>query len=217
MPASSNFPQGFKNGLILRGMPLMQTQPGQVFWVSNSTTLSPGEVNGSNGNDGTFYRPFATINFAVGACKANHGDIIMVKPNHAETIATRRPSMMNKAGIAIIGLGSGSSRPTLTFSTRDRQHPGHRREHEHPERALQGERPRRARASSRRRARPRRPISTSRAASSATAHRSTSSRSSPATRPRTRWTACASSATASRASAPRRPPRRSSSRARPTA
>jgi hypothetical protein len=117
MPASSNFPQGFKNGLILRGMPLMQTQPGQVFWVSNSTTLSPGEVSGSNGNDGTFYKPFATIDFAVGMCKANHGDIIMVKPNHAETITTAAGLIMDVAGIAIIGLGSGSSRPTLTFST----------------------------------------------------------------------------------------------------
>jgi hypothetical protein len=50
-------------------------------------------------------------------CKANHGDIIMVKPNHAETITTAAGLIMDVAGIAIIGLGSGSSRPTLTFST----------------------------------------------------------------------------------------------------
>lgn len=117
MPASSSFPQGFKNGLILRGMPLMQTQPGQVFWVSNSTTLAVGERSGSNGNDGTFYSPFATIAFALTMCKANHGDIIMVKPGHAESISSAAILVLNVAGVAIIGLGAGSSRPTLTFTT----------------------------------------------------------------------------------------------------
>jgi hypothetical protein len=116
MPASSSYPQGFKNGLILRNMPLMQTQPGQTFWVSNSTTLAPGEVSGSNGNDGTFYKPFATIAFAMTMCKANHGDIIMVKPNHAETISTAAILTLAVAGVAIIGIGAGSSRPTLTFT-----------------------------------------------------------------------------------------------------
>jgi hypothetical protein len=116
MPAS-NFPKGFKNGIILRGMPLIQTQPGQVFWVGNSTTLEPGEVAGSDGNPGTFFQPFATLNYAVSKCTANHGDIIFVKPGHAETINSATVLVLNKAGIAIIGLGAGSSRPTLTFST----------------------------------------------------------------------------------------------------
>jgi hypothetical protein len=116
MPAGSNFPQGFKYGLTLRNMPLMQTQPGQVFWVCNSTTLSPFERGGSNGNDGTFNSPFATIAFAMTQCKANHGDIIMVKPNHAETISTAAILTLAVAGVAIIGIGSGSSRPTLTFT-----------------------------------------------------------------------------------------------------
>ncbi len=117
MPGASIFTNGFKNGLILRGVPLVQTQPGNVYWVSNSTTLGPApEVAGSNGDDGTFYRPFATIDYAIGRCTANHGDVIFVKPGHAETIANATTLLMDVAGVAIIGLGSGSARPTLTFS-----------------------------------------------------------------------------------------------------
>jgi hypothetical protein len=29
----TNFPGGFANGLSVRGMPLVQTQTGKVFWV----------------------------------------------------------------------------------------------------------------------------------------------------------------------------------------
>lgn len=114
---ASIFPRGFKNGLISRGLPLVQVQPGRVFWVSNSTTLTQGEVAGSNGNDGTFYRPWATIQYALNQCSANHGDVVMVKPLHAEAIADAATLLLNKAGVAIIGLGSGSARPTLTFTT----------------------------------------------------------------------------------------------------
>lgn len=117
MPASSSYPQGFKNGLILRNMPLLQTQPGQVFWVNNGTVLGPGEVGGSNGNDGTFYKPFATLAYAMTRCTANHSDIIMVKAGHAETISSAAILTLTVAGVAIIGLGSGSLRPTLTFSS----------------------------------------------------------------------------------------------------
>lgn len=115
IPASV-FPYGFKYGLVSRGMPLVQSQPGQVFWVSNSTTLTRGEVAGSNGNDGTFYRPFATITYALTKCSANNGDVIMVKPGHAETIADATTLILNVAGVCLLGLGTGSSRPTLTLS-----------------------------------------------------------------------------------------------------
>lgn len=115
--AASIFPFGFKGGLVLRNMPLNQTQPGRVFWVSNSTTLAPGELAGSNGNPGTFYQPFATIQRGITACQANHGDIVMVKPGHAESIPDAATLTFNKAGVAIVGMGVGSSRPTLTFTT----------------------------------------------------------------------------------------------------
>jgi len=42
---------------------------------------------------------------------------VLVKPGHAETINTAAILALNKAGVAIVGLGSGSNRPTLTFTT----------------------------------------------------------------------------------------------------
>lgn len=113
----SNYPKGFSAGITIRGLPLLQTHPGHVFWVSNATTLLEGQRGGSNGNKGTFDSPFATIDYAVGQCTASRGDIIMVKPGHAETITTAAGLILDVAGVAIIGMGSGSLRPTLTFST----------------------------------------------------------------------------------------------------
>jgi hypothetical protein len=113
----SVYPAGFANGISIRGVPLAQTHPGKVFWVYNGTTLDTGHKNGSNGNDGTFAAPFATVQYAISQCRANKGDVIFVKPGHAETIANATTLVFNVAGVAIIGLGSGSNRPTLTFST----------------------------------------------------------------------------------------------------
>lgn len=116
--ANSNYPNGFAAGVAIRGVPLIQTHPGKAFWVYNGTTgLMPGQRGGSDGNKGTFDSPFSTLDYAVGQCVANRGDIIFVKPGHAETISTAAILVLDVAGIAIVGLGQGSSRPTLTFST----------------------------------------------------------------------------------------------------
>jgi hypothetical protein len=41
----------------------------------------------------------------------------LVKPGHAETITSATALLFNIAGVAIIGLGIGSNRPTFTFTT----------------------------------------------------------------------------------------------------
>jgi hypothetical protein len=115
--AYSNYAGGFQNGLLLRGVPIVQTNPGKVVWVYNGTTTQPGQIAGSNGNNGTFNKPYATIAYALTQCTANRGDIIIVRPGHAETIADAATLALNVAGVAIIGLGAGSLRPTLTFTT----------------------------------------------------------------------------------------------------
>lgn len=112
----SNFPGGFASGVTIRGVPLTVTNPGKVFWVYNGTALQSGQRGGSDGNKGTYDSPFSTIDYAVGQCVANRGDIIFVKPGHAETIDSATDIVLDVAGIAIIGLGHGSNRPTLTFS-----------------------------------------------------------------------------------------------------
>ncbi len=114
----SNYPNGFPNGLMLRGMPILQTQPGKVFWLSNNTTgLLPAQRGGSDGNRGDFNSPFATLAGALLQCVANRGDIIFVKPGHAETISSATALALNVAGVAIVGLGVGANRPKFTLDT----------------------------------------------------------------------------------------------------
>jgi len=114
----SVYPNGFANGISIRGMPVTMSYPGEVFWVDgSSTTPVKGAVGGQDGNVGTFHRPFATIDYAVGQCTANRGDIIMVKPGHAETVSAAAGLALDVAGIAVIGLGTGSLIPTVTLDT----------------------------------------------------------------------------------------------------
>lgn len=113
----SNYPNGFSNGITLRGIPITQAHPGKTYWVSNVTTgLLVGQRGGSDGNKGTFDSPFSTIDYAIGQCVANRGDIIFVKPGHTESISTAAFITADVAGVAIIGLGIGSNVPTLTWT-----------------------------------------------------------------------------------------------------
>lgn len=115
---ASNFPNGFASGVILRGVPLVQTHPGKTFWVSNVTTgLMAGQRGGSDGNKGDFNSPFSTLEYALSQCVANRGDVIFIKPGHAESVASATALNFDIAGVAIIGLGTGTNRPTFTFTT----------------------------------------------------------------------------------------------------
>lgn len=114
----SNYPNGFAGGVTIRGVPIQQVHPGKVFWVNGSSVLPDGGVGGSNGNDGSYLRPFATLDYAVGKCKAARGDIIAVMPGHTETLnVTTSLLTLDVQGIAIVGLGGGSLRPTITMGT----------------------------------------------------------------------------------------------------
>lgn len=108
----SNYSGGFSDGVLIRGVPLAMTHPGKVFWVYNGTALLPGQKSGSDGNDGTFNAPFSTLDYAIGRCTASRGDVIMIKPGHAEALSATSVAV-DVAGIAIVGLGQGSTRPTF--------------------------------------------------------------------------------------------------------
>lgn len=113
----SNYPNGFASGISIRGVPLIQTHPGKAFWVYNGTTgLMAGQRGGSDGNKGTFDSPFSTLDYAVSQCVADRGDIIFIKPGHAETIASATALALDIAGVAVVGLGQGSNRPTFNLT-----------------------------------------------------------------------------------------------------
>lgn len=114
---SSNFPNGFLNGVVIRGMPLLQLHPGKVFWVNNSGVLPEKGISGSNGNDGSYLRPFSTIDYAIGRCTASRGDLIVVMPGHSETITTDGGIALDVAGVGIVGIGHGDLRPKIVLDT----------------------------------------------------------------------------------------------------
>ena len=106
----SNYPNGFADGVNIRGLPLLLTYPGKIFWVDS--------VAGSNGNSaGSFDRPFGTIDYAIGRCTASKGDIIVVKAGHTETITAAAGIALDVIGVAIMGLGIGALRPTINYTT----------------------------------------------------------------------------------------------------
>lgn len=98
-------------------------QPGGVFTVVNET-LTTGNIFFVHSGTGTNSvgggrnpdAPLATLDYAIGLCTANQGDMIFVMPGHAETIAATDGFDADVAGIRIVGLGWGASRPTFTFT-----------------------------------------------------------------------------------------------------
>ena len=120
MGTLSNYPNGFNQGVLLREHLQVDAVPGKVFYVGNNASLLKGEKAAAddNANDkgGTFLRPFATLDYAVGQCVANRGDVIFVRPNHTETISAADAIDFDVAGISVIGLGNGTDRPRLDYT-----------------------------------------------------------------------------------------------------
>jgi hypothetical protein len=113
----SSYPNGFANGLSVRGMPINVANPGKVFFLNNSGVLPEGGIGASDLNPGTYQKPFNTLSAASAACTANRGDIVMVMPGHAETISSNTALTLSKAGVLIVGMGNGTKRPTFTLDT----------------------------------------------------------------------------------------------------
>ena len=99
-------------------------QPGGVFTV-NDLTEHPGNVffvdsgETTNGSDAAGFgrspdSPCLTLDYAVSLCTANNGDVIYCMPGHAENLAADSDVNVDIAGIKIVGLGWGGSRPTFT-------------------------------------------------------------------------------------------------------
>lgn len=96
-----------------KGIPVFTPEiaSNNVFWVDS------GGDGDNSPNAGTWELPFKTIDYAVGKCTASKGDIIYVKPGHAETIASATTLALDVIGVQVIGLGGLTKRPALTFST----------------------------------------------------------------------------------------------------
>lgn len=80
------------------------------YWFVDSAT-------GSDGFAGTANAPLATLSRALALSVANNGDVIVLCPQHAETISAAGGINVNVAGVSIVGLGNGRKRPVFTFAT----------------------------------------------------------------------------------------------------
>ena len=113
----SRYPNGFAGGAVIRDMPHHEAHPGKVFWVGNNASVLDGEKAASDQADaGSFLKPLASIDYAVGLCKANRGDVIYVRPNYSETITSASAIDIDVAGVSVIGLGHGSAMATIEFN-----------------------------------------------------------------------------------------------------
>jgi hypothetical protein len=95
------------------GLPFIQdlhTLTGNVFFVMTGGVDTAGHGLHPDA-------PFATVDFAIGQCTASQGDRIYVMPGYTETITNSARWTVDVAGIEIIGLGHGSTKPTITFGT----------------------------------------------------------------------------------------------------
>lgn len=107
----TNFPNGVTSfGVPVMGGSTVPTTTGNYWFVSSITGASAN--SGKNPS-----QPFATLAQAVSAATANNGDVIILMPQHAETLASAAAITISKAGLYIIGLGAGGQRATFTWST----------------------------------------------------------------------------------------------------
>jgi hypothetical protein len=111
--SATNFPQGITSyGVPITG-PAWMPIPGvggKIFFVDAG--------QGNNSNDGTDKElPLAGVDYAVGKCTANRGDVIVCLPGHVETISAAAGWDLDVAGIHIIGIGRGADQPKLIMDT----------------------------------------------------------------------------------------------------
>ncbi len=108
----TNFPNGIQTPVIVGGGASADKTTGNVFFVdSGSDKRADASGKGSSPDD-----PFATVGFALGRTTANNGDIIYVMPGHAEDIVSATSIVSGIAGVRVIGMGIGRSRPVFTYT-----------------------------------------------------------------------------------------------------
>lgn len=90
----------------------------KVFFVAPSTAAFYADfANEFPADKDGVTRVYTSITAALASCVADRGDTILVLPGYTETITTAGGLAVSTAGVSIIGLGVGTVRPTITFTT----------------------------------------------------------------------------------------------------
>src|SRR5207247_2557484 len=87
--------------------------PGSVFFVSSTSANASDSVGSGQTPD----QPCATLAYCLAnLVTASKGDVVLVMPGHAETIAGAAGIIHATAGVRVIGLGRGNKKPRFTWS-----------------------------------------------------------------------------------------------------
>jgi len=86
---------------------------GNVFYVDGGSGIN------AIGRGKTVKEPFDTLAYAFSSDQltANNGDYVIVMPGHTESVIASGTITMDIDGVTVVFLGSGSDRPTITWST----------------------------------------------------------------------------------------------------
>ena len=112
----TNFPSGVQSrGVPVEGFggigsPLLTM--GNIYHVDSGADTADDDNAGTNPK-----HPLATLDGAINKTTASNGDVILVHPGHAETISAAAAITFDVAGVTVIGMGVGNSRPTITLDT----------------------------------------------------------------------------------------------------
>ena len=112
----TNFPSGVQSrGVPVEGFggigsPLLTM--GNIYHVDSGADTADDDNAGTNPK-----QPLATLDGAINKTTASNGDVILVHPGHAETISAAAAITFDVAGVTVIGMGVGNSRPTVTLDT----------------------------------------------------------------------------------------------------
>ena len=98
----------------------LEAHPGTIRFVDSSHANAANSVGSGHNPD----QPFSTLAYVFANASSltpalAAGDVIYVMPGHTETIAAAAGIACATAGVKVIGLGWGASRPTFTWSATD--------------------------------------------------------------------------------------------------
>ncbi len=102
------FSQWLSGNLVINDQ-LLTT--GNIYYVHSGTGTDAGGYGVSPD------KPCATLDYAVGLCTANKGDIIVLMAGHSESLIAATSAVLDVAGVRVVGQGRGTLRPLLTVST----------------------------------------------------------------------------------------------------
>ena len=93
----------------------IERTPRRIWFVDSAAAGAANDSASGTSPD----KPFATLAYAFSSDSVESGSVVYVMPNHVENLAAAGAITMDIAGVRVVGLGQGATRPTANFTTTD--------------------------------------------------------------------------------------------------